>query len=133
MAIACWWMLTDEQIAEKALAHLRRFGQDLRLSRPVPVSAPDGVFYKVARSANEQATTLVSPFVILRNDGRIVSISAGDVMPGVVTKVWGRDAMRTDPALQQAIIEPDFDNPNHVDVWTQIIREVCLARGIAAT
>lgn len=121
-------MLTDEQIAEKALAHLRRFGADLRLSRPMVLKDPDAVFYKVERAETDRSTSLVTPFAVLRGDGRIVPIAASDVMPGVVNKLWGWAAMRADPQLQAAILDPDFTNPRHVDVWSQIIREVIQAR-----
>lgn len=123
-------MLTNEEIEEKALAHIRRFGADLRLSRPVVLTDPDAIFYKVERSYSDRSTNLVSPFVVLRKDGQIVSISPGDVMPGVVNKLWGWAAMRADPELQMAVIDPDFNKARHVDVWGQIIREVIAARGI---
>ena len=121
-------MLTNEQIEEKAITHIRRFGADLRLSRPVVLAEPDAVFYKVERSESDRSTNLVSPFVVIRDDGRIISISAGDVMPGVVTKLWGWAAMRADQELQMAVIDPDFNKPRHVEVWSQIIREVIHAR-----
>ncbi|HJQ20526.1 MAG TPA: hypothetical protein VJ867_09280 [Gemmatimonadaceae bacterium] len=124
-------MLTNEQIEEKALAHVRRFGADLRLSKPVILADPEAVFYKVERSVSDRSTNLVSPFVVLRKDGQIISISAGDVMPGVVTKLWGWAAMRADPELQMAVIDPDFSKSRHVEVWNQIIREVIIARGLA--
>lgn len=122
-------MLTNEQIEEKALAHVRRFGAELRLSRPVVLTDPDAIFYKVERPHSDRSTNLVSPFVVLRADGRIVSISPGDVMPGVVNKLWGWAAMRADPDLQMAVIDPDFNKARHVDVWGQIIREVVATRG----
>lgn len=118
-------MLTDSEIAEKALAHIARFGGELRLSRPIALKEPDGIFYKVERaSLSARSTNLVSPFVVLRSDGRIVTISAGDVMPGIVTKLYGWAAMRADPELQRAIIDPNFDVPRHVEVWSAIIKEL---------
>lgn len=122
-------MLTDEQIHDIATAHIRRFGGDLRLSRPIPVKEPDGIFYKVERPLSARSTNLVSPFVVLRADGSVSSISAGDVMPGVVTKLWGWSAMREDPDLRKAVIDPDFGNARHVEVWGAIIREVLTTRG----
>ena len=118
-------MLTDSEIAEKALAHIARFGGELRLSRPIALKEPDGIFYKVERaSLSARSTNLVSPFVVLRADGRVVTISAGDVMPGIVTKLYGWAAMRADPELQRAIIDPNFDVPRHVEVWSAIIKEL---------
>lgn len=117
-------MLTDEKIHEIATAHIARFGGDLRLSRPITLTDPNGIFYKVERPLSARSTNLVSPFVVLREDGRVVSISAGDVMPGVVTKLWGWAALRGDPELQKAVIDPDFDIPRHVEVWGAIIKEV---------
>ena len=118
-------MLTDSEIAEKALAHIARFGGELRLSRPIALKEPDGIFYKVERATvAARSTNLVSPFVVLRGDGRIVTISAGDVMPGIVTKLYGWAAMRADPELQRAIIDPNFDVPRHVEVWSAIIKEL---------
>lgn len=117
-------MLSDEQIHEIAQAHIARFGGDLRLSRPITLGDPDGIFYKVERPLSARSTNLVSPFVVLRDGGRVVSISAGDVMPGVVTKLWGWAALRGDPDLQKAVIDPDFDQPRHVEVWGAIIKEV---------
>ena len=118
-------MLTDEQIHEKAGEHIARFGGDLRLSRPVSLKEPDGIFYKVERAAlSARSTNLVSPFVVLRDDGRVVTISASDVMPGVVNKLYGWAAMRADPELQRAIIDPNFEMPRHVEVWSAIIKEL---------
>ena len=125
-------MLTNEQIEEKALTHVRRFGADLRLSRPVVLNNPDAVFYKVERAQSDRSTSLVTPFVVLRGDGRIVPIAPSDVMPGVVNKLWGWAAMRADPDLQMAIIDPDFTNARHIEVWSQIIREVIATRVGAA-
>ncbi len=58
----------------------------------------------------------------------MTSISAGDVMPGVVTKLWGWAAMRADPELQKAVIDPDFSKPRHVEVWSAIVREIMGAK-----
>jgi hypothetical protein len=121
-------MLTDEQITEIAKKHIERFGGDLRLVGPIKITDPDGAFFKVQRNLSDRSTNLVSPFVVLRADGKVVSISAGDVMPGVVTKLWGWAAMRADQELQKAVIDPDFGKPRHVDVWSQIIREVVQGR-----
>lgn len=122
-------MLTDEQIREKAMAHIDRFGGDLRLSRPVVLTDPDGIFFKVERAmVSARSTNLVSPFVVLRQTGEIVKISAGDVMPGVVTKLYGWAAMRADPELQRAVIDPDFSVPRHVQVWSEMIRELMSGR-----
>src|SRR5512132_2396391 len=122
-------MLTDSEIAEKALAHIARFGGELRLSRPIALKEPDGIFYKVERATlSARSTNLVSPFVVLRSDGRIVTISAGDVMPGIVNKLYGWAAMRADPELQRAIIDPNFDVPRHVEVWSAIIKELMASK-----
>ena len=125
-------MLTDEQIQETALAHVKRFGQDLRLSRAVKLADPDGLFFKVERPVSDRSTNLVSPFVVTRADGKVHSISAGDVMPGVITKLYGWAAMRADPELQKAVIDPDFNAPRHVEVWSQIIKEVMANRAANA-
>lgn len=117
-------MLSDEQIHEIAQKHIARFGGDLRLSRPIALTDPNGIFYKVERPLSARSTNLVSPFVVLREDGRLVSISAGDVMPGVVTKLWGWAALRQDADLKRAVIDPDFDSPRHVEVWAAIIKEI---------
>ena len=117
-------MLTDEQVHDIAEKHIARFGGDLRLSRPITLTDPNGIFYKVERPLSARSTNLVSPFVVLREDGRVQSISAGDVMPGVVTKLWGWAALRSDPELQKAVIDPDFNVPRHVEVWGAIIKEV---------
>jgi len=117
--------LTDEQIHEKATEHIARFGGELRLSRPVALKEPDGIFFKVERATlNVRSTNLVSPFVVLREDGRIVTISAGDVMPGIVNKLYGWAKMRSDPELQRAIIDPNFEVPRHIEVWSEIIKEL---------
>lgn len=118
-------MLTDAEIQQKAGEHIARFGGELRLSRPVALKEPDGIFYKVERATvAARSTNLVSPFVVLREDGRIVTISAGDVMPGIVNKLYGWAAMRADPELQRAIIDPNFEVPRHVEVWSAIIKEL---------
>lgn len=118
-------MLTDAEIQQKASEHIARFGGELRLSRPVALKEPDGIFYKVERATvAARSTNLVSPFVVLREDGRIVTISAGDVMPGIVNKLYGWAAMRADPELQRAIIDPNFEVPRHVEVWSAIIKEL---------
>ena len=75
-------------------------------------------------AAGAARAQLVSPFVVLRDDGRIVTISASDVMPGIVNKLYGWAAMRADPELQRAIIDPSFDVPRHVEVWSAIIKEL---------
>jgi hypothetical protein len=116
-------MLTDEQIHEIALTHIRRFGDDLRLATPIMLTEPAGAFFKVIRPVSSHSTNLVSPFFVRREDGRLTPISAGDVMPGIVTKLWGWAAMRADPELQRAVIDPDFSIPRHVDVWSAIVRE----------
>jgi len=117
-------MLTDAEIQEVALKHVQRFGSDLRLSRPVVLSEPDAVFYKVERQHTGTSTTLVSPFVVLRDSGRLVTISAGMVMPGAITKLWGWAAMRADPELMKAVVDPDFGSARHIEVWSAIIREI---------
>jgi hypothetical protein len=117
-------MLSDAEIEKLAATHIQRFGNDLRLSRPVQLTDPLAVFYKVERPETGSSTTLVSPFVVLREDGRIVSISANMVMPGIITKLWGWQAIRADPALMKAIVDPDFDVPRHVEVWSAIAKEV---------
>lgn len=117
-------MLTDEQINEIALAHVRRVNGELLPVRPIKLTDPDGVFFKVGRPETLKSTTLVSPFLVLREDGRVVPVSAGEVMPGIVTKLWGWAAMRADPELQRAVIDPDFSIPRHVDVWSAIVREI---------
>jgi hypothetical protein len=118
-------MLSDDQIREKASEHIARFGGELRLSRPIALKEPDGVFYKVERaSLTARSTNLVSPFVVLRNDGSIVTVRAGDVMPGIVNKLYGWATMRKDPELQKAVIDPNFEVPRHVEVWSEIIKEL---------
>src|SRR4051812_34512904 len=117
-------MLTDPELEDIAQRHIERYGSELRLSRPVALTDPNGVFYKVERSHTGSSTTLVSPFVVLRDDGRVISISPNMVMPGVITKLWGWQAIRADPQLMRAIVDPDFDVPRHVEVWEAIIREV---------
>jgi hypothetical protein len=122
-------MLTDEQIHEIALAHVRHSGDDLILSRPVKLSDPDGAFYKVTRPLGKGSTNLVNPFLVRRDNGRVIPISPGDVMPGIITKLYGWAAMRADPELQRAVIDPDFNVPRHVDVWSAIIRECVASKG----
>lgn len=125
-------MLTDEEILEKAMTYIQRFGGDLRLQGPIVLTDPPGAFFKVQRNLSDRSTNLVSPFVVLREDGKVVSISAGDVMPGVIVKLWGWETMRKDPTLQKAVIDPDFSVPRHVEVWSEIIREVILGGGKSA-
>jgi len=117
-------MLTDEQIHDIAVNHIKRFGSDLRLVGPIQVNDPPGSFFKVARNLSDRSTNLVSPFFVLREDGKVTPISAGDVMPGVIVKLWGWETMRKDPTLQRAVIDPDFAIPRHVEVWAAIIKEV---------
>ena len=122
-------MLTDEEIHERARANIKRFGGELRLSRPVVLTEPDGIFFKVERaSLSARSTNLVSPFVILRTDGSIITIKPGDVMPGIVNKLYGWAAMRADPDLQKAVLDPNFDVPRHVEVWSAIIKELLATR-----
>ena len=122
-------MLTDDEIHEKARANIKRFGGELRLSRPVVLTEPDGIFFKVERaSLSARSTNLVSPFVILRETGDIITIKPGDVMPGIVNKLFGWAAMRADPELQRAVIDPNFDVPRHVEVWSAIIKELLATR-----
>ena len=125
-------MLSDDQIQEKGLAHIARFGNDLSLSNPVVLREPDGHFYKVIRPHSAKSTNLVSPFFVDRASGDVTSISAGDVMPGVVTKLWGWSAMRADPELQRAVIDPDFSKPRHVEVWSAIVRDIMSGKGAKA-
>ena len=125
-------MLSDDQIKEKGLAHIARFGSDLSLSNPVVLKEPDGHFYKVIRPYSAKSTNLVSPFYVDRASGDVTSISAGDVMPGVVTKLWGWAAMRADPELQKAVIDPDFSKPRHVEVWSAIVRDIMGGKGAKA-
>jgi len=119
-------MLTDEQIHELASAHIKRSGADLSLSMPIHFTDPDGVFYKVHRPNIQKSTNLVSPFFVIRATGRIITVSAGQVMPGIVTKLWGWPALRADPDLQVAVVDPDLNKPRHVEVWAAIIKE-CVA------
>jgi hypothetical protein len=122
-------MLTDDQIKGIASEHIKKFGGELRLSRPVVLKEPDGIFYKVERAVHTaRSTNLVSPFVVLRADGRVVPISAADIMPGIVSKLYGWAAMRADPELQKAVIDPDFNSPRHVEVWSAIIRELMASK-----
>lgn len=119
-------MMTDEQIHDIATAHIKRHGADLILSRPVAFEDPPGVFYKVHRPKIDKSTNLMSPFFVLRDTGRVIQVSAGQVMPGIVTKLWGWPALRADPQLQLAVVDPDLDKPRHIEVWGAIIRE-CIA------
>ena len=125
-------MLSDDQIKETGLAHIARFGADLTLSTPVILKDPDGHFYKVNRPYSAKSTNLVSPFFVDRASGEVTSISAGDVMPGVVNKLWGWAAMRGDPELQKAVIDPDFSKPRHVEAWSAIVREIMSSKGAKA-
>lgn len=127
-----FFMLSDDQIREKGLAHIARFGADLTLSSPVVLKEPDGLFFKVIRPYSAKSTNLVSPFFVDRASGDVTSISAGDVMPGVVNKLWGWAAMRGDPELQKAVIDPDFSKPRHVEVWAAIVREIMSSKGAKA-
>ena len=119
-------MMTDEQIQEIASAHIKRSGADLTLSRPIAFTDPDGVFYKVNRPNIQKSTNLVSPFFVLRDTGRVITVSAGQIMPGIVVKLWGWAAMRADPDLQIAVVDPDLNKPRHVEVWAAFIKE-CVA------
>ena len=121
-------MLTDEEIRATALEHIRSFGADLELSKPVPFSEPPGILFKAIRPYSQRSTNLVSPFFVLRESGQVVHISHGDVMPGIVTKLWGWAAMRADPELQRAIVDPDLSVPRHVEVWSQIVKECITAK-----
>jgi len=123
-------MLSDAEIQDTALAHIRKFGADLQLSKPVSFSEPDGTLFKAIRPLSQRSTNLVSPFFVLRDTGRVVPISPGDVMPGIVTKLWGWAAMRADPELQRAIVDPDLSVPRHVEVWGQIVKE-CITNSVA--
>ena len=125
-------MLTDEQILEIASAHIKRSGADLSLSQPIHFTDPDGIFYKVHRPNIQKSTNLVSPFFVERSTGRVTSVSAGMVMPGIVTKLWGWPALRADPDLQIAVVDPDLSKPKHVQVWAAIIKE-CVTSGAEAT
>lgn len=125
-------MLSDDEIKQKSLAHIARFGSDLSLSNPVILKEPDGHFYKVIRPYSAKSTNLVSPFYVDRASGDVTSISAGDVMPGVVTKLWGWAAMRGDPGLQKAVIDPDFSRERDVEVWSAIVREIMTSKGAKA-
>lgn len=116
-------MLTDEQILEIASAHVKRSGADLTLSQPIHFTDPDGIFYKVHRPNIQKSTNLVSPFFVIRATGRVITVSAGQVMPGIVTKLWGWPALRADPDLQIAVVDPDLSKPKHVQVWAAIIKE----------
>ena len=116
-------MLSDDEIKDTALAHIRKFGADLELSKPVSFDEPAGTLFKAIRPMSQRSTNLVSPFFVLRDSGRVVPISPGDVMPGIVTKLWGWAAMRADPELQRAIVDPDLSKPRHVEVWGQIVKE----------
>ena len=115
-------MLTDEQITEIATTHIKRSGADLTL-QPVTFTDPEGIFFKVHRPNIEKSTNLVSPFFVLRDTGRVITVSAGQVMPGIVTKLWGWPALRKDPDLQIAVVDPDLSKPRHVEVWAAIIKE----------
>jgi len=125
-------MLSDADIKQKGLEHIKRFGADLSLSEPVVLNDPDGHFFKVIRPYSAKSTNLVSPFFVNRATGEVTSISAGDVMPGVVTKLWGWAAMRADPELQKAVIDPDFSKGRHVEVWSAIVRDIMGAKGAKA-
>lgn len=115
-------MLTDEQITEIATTHIKRSGSDLTL-QPVTFTDPAGIFFKVHRPNIQKSTNLVSPFFVLRDTGRVITVSAGQVMPGIVTKLWGWPALRKDPDLQIAVVDPDLSKPRHVEVWAAIIKE----------
>ena len=115
-------MLTDAQITEIATNHIKRSGADLTL-QPVAFMDPDGIFFKVHRPNIQKSTNLVSPFFVLRDTGRVITVSAGQIMPGIVTKLWGWPALRKDPDLQIAVIDPDLNKPRHVEVWAAIIKE----------
>jgi hypothetical protein len=115
-------MLTDEQITEIATTHIKKSGADLTL-QPVTFTDPPGIFFKVHRPNIQKSTNLVSPFFVLRDTGRVITVSAGQVMPGIVTKLWGWPALRKDPDLQIAVVDPDLTKPRHVEVWAAIIKE----------
>jgi len=115
-------MMTDEQLLEIATAHIKRSGADLTL-QPVAFTDPDGIFYKVHRPNIQKSTNLVSPFFVRRDNGKVIAVSAGQIMPGIVVKLWGWPALRADPDLQVAVVDPDLNKPRHVEVWAAIIKE----------
>jgi hypothetical protein len=115
-------MLTDEQITGIATEHVKRSGADLML-QPVSFTDPDGIFFKVHRPNIQKSTNLVSPFFVRRDTGKVITVSAGQIMPGIVVKLWGWPALRADPDLQIAVVDPDLNKPRHVEVWAAIIRE----------
>jgi hypothetical protein len=115
-------MMTDDQILAIATEHIKRSGAGLTL-QPVAFTDPDGIFYKVHRPNIQKSTNLVSPFFVLRETGRIITVSAGQIMPGIVVKLWGWPALRADPDLQIAVVDPDLNKPRHVEVWAAIIKE----------
>jgi len=115
-------MMTDDQILAIATEHIKRSGAGLTL-QPVAFADPDGIFYKVHRPNIQKSTNLVSPFFVLRETGRVITVSAGQIMPGIVVKLWGWPALRADPDLQIAVVDPDLNKPRHVEVWAAIIKE----------
>ena len=115
-------MMTDDQILAIATEHIKRSGADLTL-QPVAFTDPDGIFYKVHRPNIQKSTNLVSPFFVMRDSGRVITVSAGQIMPGIVVKLWGWPALRADPDLQIAVVDPDLNKPRHVEVWAAIIKE----------
>jgi len=117
-------MLTDDEMREIAQRHIAHFGTSLSLSNPVMISEPPGLFYKAVRPASDKSTGLVSPFFVRRDNGSLVPIKPGDVMPGTITKLYGWETMRKDADLQMAVLDPDFSKPRHVEVWSAIIREI---------
>ena len=121
-------MMTDAEIHAVAQEHIKKFGGDLILSKPVVFTDPDGIFFKVGRTVSDRSTNLVSPFLVLRATGEINPVTAGDVMPGIVTKLWGWQALRADPELQMAVVDPDFNKPRHVEAWAAIVKEIMANR-----
>ena len=121
-------MMTDAEIHAVAKEHIKKFGVDLILSKPVVFTDPDGIFFKVGRPVSDRSTNLVSPFLVLRATGEIIPVTAGDVMPGIVTKLWGWQALRADPELQMAVVDPDFNKPRHVEAWAAIVKEIMANR-----
>jgi hypothetical protein len=42
--------------------------------------------------------------------------------------LYGWATMRADPELRKAVIDPNFEVPRHVEVWSAIIKELMRSR-----
>ena len=117
-------MLTDDEITAAAEAHVRTwYGDDWKPGASVPLSDPDGVFFRCERHDGVAYTGMPTPFIIFRDTGCVLNLGHVPELTRAEIKVLEKNA-----AAFQALHDPS--HPGHAAAMAPYIQRA-IAQGPA--